>query len=109
MLQGWVLFVSICCFIVSSVLLLVFCLGRKMKSFWRKLGLLYHCLASPLYAVALILQIIATCGENERINSSSNPNMESNFKLYLDTAALIFCLIKVFLHFIYCVTLVAGI
>ncbi|XP_029450196.1 myelin and lymphocyte protein isoform X2 [Rhinatrema bivittatum] len=60
-LQGWVMFVSVFCFVITTVLLVLYFIGAHGgKSSWITLDAFYHCLAALFYLSAAVLQAVAT-------------------------------------------------
>ncbi|XP_018414326.1 PREDICTED: myelin and lymphocyte protein-like [Nanorana parkeri] len=61
LLQGWVMFVSICCFIFTTILMLLYCIGAHGgKSTWTTIDALYHFTAALFYLSASVLQAYLT-------------------------------------------------
>ncbi|KAG8444091.1 hypothetical protein GDO86_009323 [Hymenochirus boettgeri] len=61
LIQGWVMFVSVTCFVCTSVLIILYCIGAHgEKSSWTSLDAMYHCIAALLYLSAAVLDAYAT-------------------------------------------------
>nr|XP_056709676.1 myelin and lymphocyte protein [Euleptes europaea] len=82
LLQGWVMFVSIFCFVVStSLLFLYFCGAHGEKSSWVTLDAFYQVTASLFYLSAAVLQAFTTIWIRDLVIS----------KIYhIDIAAVVF-------------------
>ncbi|XP_040207041.1 myelin and lymphocyte protein-like [Rana temporaria] len=65
LLQGWVMFVSIFCFVFTSMLIILYCIGAHGgKSSWTTIDAFYHFIAAIFYLSASVLQAYATIGSN---------------------------------------------
>ncbi|XP_038253772.1 myelin and lymphocyte protein isoform X1 [Dermochelys coriacea] len=61
LLQGWVMFVSVFCFTLSTLLMcLYFCGAHGGKSSWIAVDAFYHSMAALFYLSAAVLQAYAT-------------------------------------------------
>ncbi|CAM4541797.1 unnamed protein product [Lepidochelys olivacea] len=61
LLQGWVMFVSVFCFTLSTLLMcLYFCGAHGGKSSWIAVDAFYHSMAALFYLSAAVLQAFAT-------------------------------------------------
>ncbi|KAM4771917.1 myelin and lymphocyte protein-like [Rhinophrynus dorsalis] len=61
LLQGWVMFVSVTCFVITTILMLLYCIGvHGGNSSWTSLDAFYHCIAALFYLSASVLQAYAT-------------------------------------------------
>ncbi|KAM4694224.1 myelin and lymphocyte protein-like [Discoglossus pictus] len=61
LIQGWVMFVSTCCFITTFSLLILFCTGTHGgRASWTSVDAFYHCIAALFYLSASVLQAYAT-------------------------------------------------
>ncbi|XP_036403096.1 myelin and lymphocyte protein-like [Megalops cyprinoides] len=59
--QGWVMFVSIFCFVVTTLWFIIFISGMNQKgSFWPTLDVAYHAIATTLYLSASVAQAYVT-------------------------------------------------
>uniref|UniRef100_A0A8C5R286 MARVEL domain-containing protein n=1 Tax=Leptobrachium leishanense TaxID=445787 RepID=A0A8C5R286_9ANUR len=60
-LQGWVMFVAIGCFLFTLILMLMYILGvHGGKSSWITVDAFYHCIAALFYLSASVLQAYLT-------------------------------------------------
>ncbi|KAJ8288460.1 hypothetical protein COCON_G00011190 [Conger conger] len=73
LLQGWVMFVSICMFVCSTAYLIVFLLGLadRINTDWNFLDLAYHFIALLFYFGAFVLEAATTAGSG---SSTRFPN-----------------------------------
>ncbi|XP_073484161.1 myelin and lymphocyte protein-like isoform X2 [Aquarana catesbeiana] len=61
LLQGWVMFVSIFCFVFTSILIILYCIGvHGGKSSWTTIDAFYHFIAAMFYLSASVLQAYTT-------------------------------------------------
>ncbi|XP_015674783.1 myelin and lymphocyte protein [Protobothrops mucrosquamatus] len=81
--QGWVMFVSVFCFVISTLLFLLYlCGAHGGKSAWVALDAFYQVIASLFYLSAAVLQAYITIGLKE---------FPALFKEYqIDIAAVVF-------------------
>ncbi|KAJ8361590.1 hypothetical protein SKAU_G00181150 [Synaphobranchus kaupii] len=60
-LEGWVVFVSIFCFVVTTIWLICFASGVNQKgAYWPTLDVAYHAIATAFYLSAAVLLAIIT-------------------------------------------------
>uniref|UniRef100_A0A7M4EWU3 Myelin and lymphocyte protein n=1 Tax=Crocodylus porosus TaxID=8502 RepID=A0A7M4EWU3_CROPO len=85
-LQGWVMFVSVFCFVITTLLLLSYIIGAHGgKTSWITLDAFYHGIAALFYLSAAVLQASTTVG------LGVSPNLALLFKIYQeDIAAVVF-------------------
>ncbi|XP_064337982.1 myelin and lymphocyte protein isoform X2 [Camelus dromedarius] len=61
LVQGWVMFVSVFCFVTTTLLLFLYVIGAHGSgTFWITLDAAYHCVASLFYFGASVLEAFAT-------------------------------------------------
>ncbi|XP_075059839.1 myelin and lymphocyte protein [Mixophyes fleayi] len=61
MLQGWVMFVSVFCFLFTTILIVLYCAGvHGGKPSWATVDAFYHCIAALFYLSASVLQAYTT-------------------------------------------------
>ncbi|XP_043323694.1 myelin and lymphocyte protein-like isoform X3 [Cervus canadensis] len=78
LVQGWVLFVSVSCFIVTTLLLCLYIVGaHKNWSFWITLDTAYHCLAALFYFSASALETLVTIGLQDDIYKHYSENISA--------------------------------
>ncbi|KAL0964559.1 hypothetical protein UPYG_G00325630 [Umbra pygmaea] len=63
--EGWVMFVSVFCFLFTTILFFIFISGNNQSSMWPGLDASYHALAAILYLSASVLQASTTIGVRE--------------------------------------------
>ncbi|XP_006112685.2 myelin and lymphocyte protein isoform X2 [Pelodiscus sinensis] len=82
MIQGWVMFVSVFCFTLSTLLMcLYFCGAHGGKSSWLAVDAFYHSMAALFYLSAAVLQAFATIQAKDTFS----------FKIYQeDISAVVF-------------------
>uniref|UniRef100_A0AAZ3QBQ7 Myelin and lymphocyte protein n=1 Tax=Oncorhynchus tshawytscha TaxID=74940 RepID=A0AAZ3QBQ7_ONCTS len=89
--QGWVMFVSVFCFIFTTLWFLIFISGANKSSIWPTLDVVYHSLAAFFYLSAAVVQAYIT------ISLKSVTSMF--FKEYqLDIAAVVMCYVVTLLY-----------
>ncbi|OCT79824.1 hypothetical protein XELAEV_18026635mg [Xenopus laevis] len=61
LVQGWVMFVSIGCFVFTTAFMILYCIGAHgERPTWISLDAFYHCIAAMFYLSASVLQAYAT-------------------------------------------------
>ncbi|XP_063774149.1 myelin and lymphocyte protein [Pseudophryne corroboree] len=61
LVQGWVMFVSVTCFVFTTILMLLYCIGvHGGKPSWATVDAFYHFTAALFYLSASVLQAYAT-------------------------------------------------
>ncbi|XP_053445724.1 myelin and lymphocyte protein [Nycticebus coucang] len=61
LIQGWVMFVSVFCFVASTTLLILYIIGTHGgETSWITLDTAYHCIAALFYLSASVLEALAT-------------------------------------------------
>lgn len=97
--QGWVMFVSVFCFVMTFLWLIIFaCGGHKNSSAWATADFIYHLIAVMFYLSASVILAFMT------INLKAPPELQPIFKYYqLDIAAVVFSYIATLLYFIHCI------
>ncbi|XP_052354656.1 myelin and lymphocyte protein-like isoform X3 [Oncorhynchus keta] len=89
--QGWVMFVSVFCFIFTTLWFLIFISGANKSSIWPTLDVVYHSLAAFFYLSAAVVQAYITI--------SLKSVTSTFFKEYqLDIAAVVMCYVVTLLY-----------
>ncbi|XP_068583292.1 myelin and lymphocyte protein-like [Cebidichthys violaceus] len=89
--QGWVMFVSVFCFTMTFIWLVVFaCGGHRNKGRWAAADFAYHGIAAFFYLSASVALAKVTLEMNDGTNSR-------NYKL--DIAAVVFSYVATLLYF----------
>uniref|UniRef100_A0A674JYQ5 Myelin and lymphocyte protein n=1 Tax=Terrapene triunguis TaxID=2587831 RepID=A0A674JYQ5_9SAUR len=84
LLQGWVMFVSVFCFTLSTLLMcLYFCGAHGGKSSWIAVDAFYHSVAALFYLSAAVLQAATT------IAAQPTNNNANQFKIYQEDIAAV--------------------
>lgn len=61
LIQGWVMFVSVFCFVVTTALMVMYIIGSHGgETSWITLDAAYHCVAALFYLSASVLEALAT-------------------------------------------------
>ncbi|XP_055459543.1 myelin and lymphocyte protein [Psammomys obesus] len=61
LIQGWVMFVSVFCFVVTTALMVMYIIGTHGgETSWITLDAAYHCVAALFYLSASVLEALAT-------------------------------------------------
>ncbi|KAL7873822.1 hypothetical protein AOLI_G00128930 [Acnodon oligacanthus] len=99
--QGWVMFVSVFCFVMTFLWLIIFaCGGHKNKSGWATADFVYHLLAALFYLSASVPLATVTLD----IRNSTAVAEDVRFRYYqIDIAAVVFSYVASLLYFIHCV------
>ncbi|XP_042565460.1 mal, T cell differentiation protein b [Clupea harengus] len=94
--QGWVMFVSVFCFIMTFLWLIIFaCGGHKNSGGWATADFVYHFLAALFYLSASVPLALVTLGYSKD---------RSNLKYYqIDIAAVVFSYTATLFYFIHCI------
>nr|XP_046213769.1 myelin and lymphocyte protein-like isoform X1 [Oncorhynchus gorbuscha] len=89
--QGWVMFVSVFCFIFTTLWFFIFISGANKSSIWPTLDVVYHSLAAFFYLSAAVVQAYITI--------SLKSVTSTFFKEYqLDIAAVVMCYVVTLLY-----------
>ncbi|KAK9959740.1 hypothetical protein ABG768_009842 [Culter alburnus] len=93
--QGWVMFVSVFCFVMTFLWLIIFaCGGHKNSSAWATADFIYHLIAVIFYLSASVILANVTIGMKD----------SASLKYYqIDIAAVVFSYIATLLYFIHCI------
>ncbi|XP_060115662.1 myelin and lymphocyte protein [Heteronotia binoei] len=93
MIQGWVMFVSVYCFVLSTLLLfLYFCGAHGEKSAWVAVDAFYQVTASLFYLSAAVLQAYATIQVKDK-------EVYKNYQI--DIAAVVFAFLATLTYVIH--------
>ncbi|XP_067388940.1 myelin and lymphocyte protein [Emydura macquarii macquarii] len=98
LLQGWVMFVSVFCFTLSTLLMcLYFCGAHGSKTAWIAVDAFYHSMAALFYLSAAVLQAATT------ISLRTTPEADATrFKIYQeDIAAVVFAFLATLTYVIH--------
>lgn len=99
--QGWVMFVSVFCFVMTFLWLLIFVSGgHKNHSHWATADFVYHLLAALFYLSASVpLGTITIYIKNTTLIAEPD-----RFRYYrIDIAAVVFSYVATLLYFIHCI------
>ncbi|XP_047637188.1 myelin and lymphocyte protein-like isoform X2 [Phacochoerus africanus] len=82
--QGWVMFVSVFCFIATTLLLFLYVAGaHKTGTFWINLDAAYHCIAFLFYFSASIFEAFLTIWPDERNEDKQHIQNISAMEVFL--------------------------
>ncbi|XP_050989598.1 myelin and lymphocyte protein-like [Labeo rohita] len=97
---GWVMFVSVFCFVITSLWLIIFiCGAHKNSSAWATADFFYHLIAVIFYLSASVILAYITIGMKDITLLPQIP-----FKYYqIDIAAVVFSFVTTLLYFLHCV------
>ncbi|KAI4877218.1 hypothetical protein NFI96_005057, partial [Prochilodus magdalenae] len=95
---GWVMFVSVFCFIMTLLWLVIFACGaHKNKSGWATADFVYHLLAALFYLSASVPLATVTL-------DMKNSTVVDHIRIYkIDIAAVVFSYTATLLYFIHCI------
>ncbi|XP_016379213.1 myelin and lymphocyte protein-like isoform X1 [Sinocyclocheilus rhinocerous] len=97
--QGWVMFVSVFCFVMTFLWLIIFaCGGHKNSSAWATADFIYHLIAVIFYLSASVTLAFVTIGMN---TISIAAPYDKYYKI--DIAAVVFSYVATLLYFIHCI------
>ncbi|XP_037663662.1 myelin and lymphocyte protein [Choloepus didactylus] len=90
LVQGWVMFVSVFCFVATTTLLVLYMIGAHGEAAsWVTLDAAYHCVAALFYLSAAVLEAVATI------------LMQDGFtyeRYHENIAAVVFCYVATLLY-----------
>ncbi|XP_028324866.1 myelin and lymphocyte protein-like [Gouania willdenowi] len=98
---GWVMFVSVFCFVGTTLWFFIFICGGNQSSVWPSLDVGFHFLAAVFYLSAGVdlAYITFIYGEALKVLSS-----DAALKIYrLDIAAVVMCYVAILLYFIHAI------
>ncbi|KAL2083493.1 hypothetical protein ACEWY4_021266 [Coilia grayii] len=94
--QGWVMYVSVFCFVMTFLWLVIFaCGGHKNSGGWATADFVYHFLAALFYLSASVPLASVTIGFSKMEASSKNYKIDIAAVVFSYTATLLY-----FIHFI---------
>ncbi|XP_016091014.1 myelin and lymphocyte protein-like isoform X2 [Sinocyclocheilus grahami] len=94
---GWVMFVSVFCFVMTFLWLIIFACGaHKNSSAWATADFIYHLIAVIFYLSASVTLAFVTIGMN-----SIAALYDKYYKI--DIAAVVFSYVATLLYFIHCI------
>ncbi|XP_051579570.1 myelin and lymphocyte protein-like [Myxocyprinus asiaticus] len=97
---GWVMFVSIFCFLITTVWFFIFITGKNQSSIWPGLDVGYHAFAAFLYLSASVLLAYFTIISKETIYIYYVLDLKT---YQLDIAAVVMAFITTLLYFIHAI------
>ncbi|XP_053489546.1 myelin and lymphocyte protein-like [Ictalurus furcatus] len=99
--QGWVMFVSVFCFVMTFLWLIIFACGaHKNKGGWATADFVYHLLAALFYLSASVP--LANITLNMKNSTVVSP--VDRFRYYqIDIAAVVFSYTATLFYFIHCI------
>uniref|UniRef100_UPI0037E798DF myelin and lymphocyte protein-like n=1 Tax=Semicossyphus pulcher TaxID=241346 RepID=UPI0037E798DF len=107
---GWVMFVSVFCFVMTTLWFLIFLCGANQSSVWPSLDVGFHFVAAVFYLSALVdlAYITILKGWGLTIVSgtviSTSLLVSENLKNYrLDIAAVVMCSLATLLYFLHAI------
>ncbi|KAI7805124.1 myelin and lymphocyte protein-like [Triplophysa rosa] len=93
---GWVMFVSIFCFVMTTIWFFIFLTGKNQSGIWPSLDVGYHATAALFYLSASVLLALVT------ITSRVSPLASGFFKIYqILIAAVVMAFITTLLYCIH--------
>ncbi|XP_029691199.1 myelin and lymphocyte protein-like [Takifugu rubripes] len=106
---GWVMFVSVFCFVMTTIFFFFFILGHNQRKFWNSLDVGYHFVAVVLYLSASVILAYITLlkGWGMTIapgNLIVNVLTSDLLKIYrLDIAAVVMSYLATLLYFLHAI------
>ncbi|XP_069462960.1 myelin and lymphocyte protein [Ambystoma mexicanum] len=93
LLQGWVMYVSVFCFVITTILMFLYLVGAHGgKSSWTALDATYHSIAALFYLSAAVLQAYVTVlygYQSPRIYKRYGENVSAVVFAYLATLSYV--------------------
>ncbi|XP_010827869.1 PREDICTED: myelin and lymphocyte protein isoform X2 [Bison bison bison] len=78
LIQGWVMFASVFCFVATTVLAFLYVIGAHgNRTSWITLDTAYHCLAALFYFSASALETLVTIGLQDDIHKHYSENISA--------------------------------
>ncbi|KAJ4948513.1 hypothetical protein JOQ06_020046 [Pogonophryne albipinna] len=103
--MGWVMFVSIFCFVMTTVWFFIFLCGANRSSSWPTLDVGYHFVATVFYLGASVPLALITIVEGQTLPALALvPGFNSNllYKIYkLHIAAVVMSYMATFIYFVH--------
>ncbi|XP_074532291.1 myelin and lymphocyte protein-like [Halichoeres trimaculatus] len=107
---GWVMFVSVFCFVLTTLWFLIFLCGANQSGIWPPLDVIYHFVAAVFYLSALVdlayITVLKGWGMSfvSGIPILTGLGAGENLKTYrLDIAAVVMCSVATLLYFLHAV------
>ncbi|XP_019945489.1 myelin and lymphocyte protein-like [Paralichthys olivaceus] len=98
---GWVMFVSVFCFVFTTLWFFIFICGANQSSVWPSLDVGYHFVAVVFYLSASVDLAYITILRAPLVNL---PPADENLKLYrLDIAAVVMSYVATLLYFLHAI------
>ncbi|XP_039995470.1 myelin and lymphocyte protein-like [Xiphias gladius] len=98
---GWVMFVSVFCFVVTTLWFFIFLCGANQSSIWPSLDVGYHFVAVVFYLSASVDLAYVTI---LRAALTNLPPADENLKMYrLDIAAVVMSYVATLLYFLHAI------
>ncbi|GAA6231434.1 myelin and lymphocyte protein-like [Lates japonicus] len=98
---GWVMFVSVFCFVLTTLWFFIFLCGANQSSVWPTLDVAYHFVAVVFYLSASVDLAYVTIAIGATVNALPSNEM---LKIYrLDIAAVVMSYVATLLYFIHAI------
>ncbi|XP_026166028.1 myelin and lymphocyte protein-like [Mastacembelus armatus] len=100
--MGWVMFVSVFCFVLTTLWFFIFLCGCNMSSIWPSLDVFYHFVAVVFYLSASVILAYFTIGIGQVVNSGSSLTPDALLKIYrLQISAVVMSYLATLLYFLH--------
>ncbi|XP_051831751.1 myelin and lymphocyte protein [Antechinus flavipes] len=105
MVQGWVMFVSVFCFVATTILLFLYFVGAHGgDASWIPLDVSYHLIAALFYLSASVLEAYATIRLKDSMNYSLMGGFNETFKHYQENiSAVVFAYAATLIYVVHAV------
>ncbi|XP_028983684.1 myelin and lymphocyte protein-like [Betta splendens] len=102
--MGWVMFVSIFCFLGTTLWFFIFLCGGNTGSIWSSLDVAFHFVAAVFYLSSSVVLAVITISFGFTV-SSGVPGLPTNYnQLYqLDIAAVVMSFVATLLYFLHAI------
>ncbi|XP_028279165.1 myelin and lymphocyte protein-like [Parambassis ranga] len=101
---GWVMFVSIFCFIGTTLWFFIFLCGGNQSSIWPALDVGYHFVSAVFYLSASVELAYITLANGTLANSVIGQVLSEYLKIYrLDIAAVVMSYVATLLYFLHAI------
>ncbi|XP_074503275.1 myelin and lymphocyte protein-like [Sebastes fasciatus] len=98
---GWVMFVSVFCFVVTTVWFFIFLCGANQSSVWPSLDVAYHFVAVVFYLSASVVLAFITLLRSQALTIAGTSEALKFYRL--DIAAVVMSYVATLLYFLHAI------
>lgn len=101
---GWVMFVSVFCFVGTTLWFFIFLCGANQSSVWPAVDTGFHFVAAVFYLSAGVELAYVTIVNGLAFQIAAQPLKDELLKIYrLDIAAVVMCYVAILLYFLHAI------